>query len=175
MSSAVLEQNETETSNTQNVNVVLKTTALKPKQKFLNIDTGEYDDLEVKSVRYELPNFDRKDAAKNGYTEEQFEEALYNAVLSLVSPRSEQIKALGNYATSKSYQDGKAAALASGNYLTSDVMDNICGIMSAMPQFAELKKSEMKDRWLAGFRAGKEGPKKILADALRTAEYPADF
>lgn len=139
----------------------LKITDLKPQQPVLNLDTNEDVKITVESKRYELPKYDSKIHG----TKEQFVAAAMKAAQVLVHPVEKQIDALLYRATQESYQAGKAAALATGNYLTQDLRTNIAVIMQANVAYADLKASDCVVKWREGHKAGKAGAAKILAMA----------
>lgn len=171
---------KTEMTPTENVTqtkpFALKVTELKPKQNVLDLETNEDAAIEVKSVRYEAPVFQTgKTPESTGWTctidgkpqfvpgtAEEFEQALYNAAEALIQPRSKQIEAFLYRATQESYQAGKAAALAAGNYLTQDLRKRIVSIMSMMNAYAEVSASDCYKRWLSGYKEGKPGALKLL-------------
>jgi hypothetical protein len=97
------------------------------------------------------------------------------AALKLVSPEAEVVKALLAYAQSKSYQDGKNAALTKGNYLTQQLRSTIVGLMQNTPNFAETGAKECFERWMAGYKAKKPAALRLLQDAQNVNEVYSDL
>lgn len=149
----------------------LKITELKPKQKFTDLDSGEEKELEVKSQRFELAPFDSK---KHGTKEQYFQNALAVAA-SLVQPISEQVEAFLRYATSASYQDGKKAALAGGNFLSPEVKSKISQYMGNLTAFSELTAKERFEKWQAGYKEKKPGAVKILEAVTASEDVFSDL
>jgi hypothetical protein len=139
----------------------IKRSELKPKQKFINLDTGNLDQIEVKSYKYDLVPFDPK---VHGTKEEYFKHAARYAA-QLVHPIDKQVEAFLKYATSESYQAGKTAALQGGNFLTPEVKSTIGDILKAKTQFADLTKGECYERWEAGYKEKKPAALAILKQA----------
>jgi len=145
----------------------LKVTELTPTQSVLNLDTNEDAKITVSSKKYELPKYDK---AIHG-SESEFLAAAKAAVLKLVQPESAVVDALLKYATSESYQAGKQAALANGNYLTSDLRSKIVQIMRGNNKFADYSASECFSTWLSGYKEKKPGAIKILTMAQDFGEF----
>ena len=89
---------------------------------------------------------------------------------SLVSPVENQVIALQKFFESSSYADSKEKALAGGNFLTQQIRSAITGIMGNLPQFSENSAKANFERWLAGYKLGKESAKQLLARAVATAK-----
>jgi hypothetical protein len=157
-----------ETKETKKVELI-KSTTLKPKQKFVDLDSGEEKEIVVESERYELVPFSGDVAKhfsgdKNAYYHEAFKQASQ-----MVQPVTEQVEAFIKYATSASYQDGKKAALSGGNFLSPELKSKISAYMGNLTAFSELKASERFDKWLSGYKEKKPGAMKIL-DAVSQSE-----
>lgn len=141
--------------------LVLKVTELKPKQKVLNLETNEDAEIEVVSQRFELPKYDEKIHG----TKQTFVHAAMLAATALVQPVEQQIDALLYRATQNSYQAGKTAALAGGNYLTADLRSNIVQIMRGNNAYADMSATDCFNKWKAGYKEQKPGAIKVLTMA----------
>lgn len=149
------------------VKLVEKT--LKPKQKFLNYEISSDVEVEISSTKYEIPT------KPEGVSDEAFNARVLELASALVQPITSQIEAFLSFATSANYQSAKAAAIASGPYVTSDVMSRIVDFMRQVPAFSALTASECRSRWIAGYKDGKNGPKQLLDRALAIATVESDF
>lgn len=154
---------------------LIKSTTLKPKQKFVNLDSGVEEEIIVESERYELVPFSGEVAKhfngdKNAYWHEAFKQ-----VSAMVSPVSEQVEAFLKYATSSSYQDGKKTALSGGNFLSPELKSKISSYMGNLTAFSELKASERFDKWLAGYKDKKPGAMKILEACTASEDVFSDL
>jgi hypothetical protein len=161
-------------NNMSNENEILETIklvekTLKPKQKFLNYEISSDVEVEISSTKYEMPT------KPEGVEQSAFESKVLELAAALVQPVASQIEAFLTFATSANYQTAKAAAIASGPYVTSDVMSRIVDFMRQVPAFADLTASECRARWIAGYKAGKNGPKQLLDRALAVATVESDF
>lgn len=163
----------TETTATAIDPTAILKTVLKQKQKVMDLETGnEGAEIELVYPKYLAPEYD---ATKFPGTAEEFEKAVLENAMALVSPISEQIKSFLNYATSAGYQTAKTAALATGNYLSSDLKARIIQVMRGNQAFAELPAKECYDRWKAGFMAKKVGAFKVLETAKALGDFGDDL
>lgn len=154
---------------------LVKSTTLKPKQKFVNLDSGVEEEIVVESERFELVPFSGDVAKhfngdKNAYWHEAFKQ-----VSAMVSPISEQCEAFIKYATSQSYQEGKKTALSGGNFLSPELKSKISSYMGNLTAFSELKASERFDKWLAGYKEKKPGAMKILEACTASEDVFSDL
>lgn len=131
---------------------ILTVTELKQKQTVLDLDTMTDAEILVVTKKYSID--DKAPIAEQ-----------LKVAGTLVTPDSEKVRAFLSYATSKSYQDSKNAALAKGNYLSQQLRSAIVGILANYPAMSDLKSSEIFDRWLTGFKAKKPSAVKILEQA----------
>lgn len=151
-----------ETSTKQEPVVVvspIEITDLTQKPVVLNLETGADDNLEIKQKKWVLRKYDE---SKDGPRDQFLKLALGEAV-KLVQPIERQIDALLTFATAQSYQEGRAAALAKGNFLVPELRRKIVDFMRTMPKFAELKATAAFDLWKEGYKAKKPGAMRILA------------
>jgi hypothetical protein len=152
---------------------LIKSTELKPKQSFINLDSGNEEKIEVKSERFELVPFTGDvskhfDGDKNAFLQAALEQAA-----AMVSPVTEQIEAFLKYATSQSYQDGKKSALSSGNYLSEDVKSAISRFMGNLSTYSELTAKERFERWSEGYKQKKPGAVAILEKVMQATDEDA--
>lgn len=141
---------------------VIITQNVKQAQTVVDLSTGdESAKIELKYTKYVVPEFD----AKKYGTRESFDAALFTAAQALVNPVSVQVEALVYRATQDSYQAGKTAALAAGDYLTSELKSKIVQVMKGNQAFVDTSASDCFARWKAGFIAKKAGALKILDTA----------
>lgn len=147
------------TAKTLEVAPIVNISEVKLKQSVLNLDTNKDEDIEFKQSRYTVRDFDPKTDGDIA----TFTKKVLSEVSKLVQPVENQIQALLNYATSQSYQTGRAAALAGGKYLTQELRSKIVVFMRAQPQFSDLSAKDAFARWQEGFVAKKAGAIKILA------------
>jgi hypothetical protein len=139
-------------------------------QKVTDLATGVDDfPIELKYEKYTLPSYDPKFG-----TENQFLAGLFTAVQNLVADKTTQLEALLYRATQDSYQNGKAAALSTGEYLTSELKAKIVQVMKSNQAFMELTAKECVDKWKAGFIAKKPGALKILDTAKALGDFSAE-
>lgn len=128
--------------------------------KVMDLKTGNEEfGLVVKQSKFAAPVYS---VEEYGGTPELFEEALFAAACQLVSPRPKQIDALLYRATQESYQSGKSAALATGEFCTQDLKQKIVQVMRGNAHYVENSASECFSKWKAGFAAKKPGALKIL-------------
>jgi len=146
--------------------VDLKITNLSPKQKVMNLDTNEETEITVTSQRFEAPDYDEALYAST----EEFETDLLHTVMALVTPKAKQIEAFLKYATSESYQSGKSAALATGNFMSSELRGRLVQIMRGNNAFAEMSASDAYKYWLNGYKEKKPGALKLLKTAQDSAD-----
>lgn len=146
----------------KNAPAVVVTQKKQPISGILNLETGEEEKfiLLVKTfaVNTELAPEDQLEAMKEH-----------------VQPVEEQVKALVKYAESKSYQDAKNAELSKGNYLTQQLRTAIVTILSNYVGFGDAGSKEIFDRWLVGYKAGKQSAKTILDQARAATSEPIDL
>lgn len=147
--------------------VVLKVQDLKPKQKALNLETMQEDEIPVLSKKWSLPEYNEKEHK----SPEAFTSAALDAARELVGSAEEQIAAFLAYAASRSYQEGKAAAFPSDKYLTKEVADKVTAIIRGDAKFAQNTKSEILDRWKKALLAGKPAAIRILEMAQETTDF----
>lgn len=149
-----------------------KITKLKLGQTVVDLETGADADIDIESVRYEIPKYDQ---AIWG-TVEEFDDALFKAATKLIGSKRGIVEAIVARATSMSYQNGKAAALSAGNYLTQELRGKIVNIMRMNQQFADLKASECYAKWLGAYKAGKPAALNFLTMAqAMTSESEVDL
>lgn len=142
---------------------VIKVVAISQAQKVMDLDSGSEDaQITVKQNRYFAPTYDEKEF---GGTEAEFQSAVLEAAKELVNPVEKQIDALLYRATQDSYQSGKAAALAGGNYLSSDLKGKIVQVMRGNQAFVDVSASDCFAKWKAGYMAKKPGAFNILTTA----------
>lgn len=149
----------------------IKVTEVTQSQKVLDLATGDEEAIiKVKQNKYEVPAYD----SKFGTTQE-FETALFTAAAELIQPKSKQIEALLYRATQDSYQAGKIAAMATGNYLTSDLKAKIVQVMRGNQAFVDLSAKECYERWKSGYMGARgDGPKAGATKVLATAKDLGD-
>jgi hypothetical protein len=153
--------------------VVLKATTTAQQQKVMDLESGREDaTIEVKMTKYTAPEYD---SAKYDLTEEEFNAAVMEKAAELIQPASARLAAFLNYATSASYQAGKAAALATGNYLSSDLKARIVQVMRGNQSFVDLSAKDCFERWKAGYLAKKAGALKILDVAKSLGDFGDDL
>ena len=85
----------------------------------------------------------------------------------VVSPEQKRAEALARYATSEGYQTAKAAALAKGNYLTTQLRSKITARMQLVDAYSELSASDCFKKWLTAYKdttntKGNASAKKLL-------------
>lgn len=138
-------------------------------QKVMDLATGNEDaQITVAQKRYFAPEYDAKEY---GGTPEEFSQAVLEAASELVTPQAKQIQALLNYATSQSYQEGKAAALATGNFLTQDLKARIVQVMRGNQAFVDDSASDCFKKWKVAFAEKKAGAIKILDIAKTIGDF----
>lgn len=141
---------ETKNTETKTVEVpVIKVQDLKPKLKVTDLSTGnDGAEIELAYRKYTAPEYDSK---KHG-TRDQYTAALLTAATALVSPVENQIDALLYRATQDSYQAGKVAAYAGGNYLSPELRSQIVMVIkNSSPVYAESSASDAFNAWKAAF------------------------
>lgn len=136
----------------------IEVTELKQKQTFLNLDSGDEDEIVVVTKKYSVP--------EGMPTEKAIAE-----MRKVVHPDSEVLTALTTYAASKSYSESKAAALAKGNYLTQEVKSAVVAVLQMNPTFAEMKAKDVFAKWYEGYKAKKPGAIKALDRARAANEF----
>jgi hypothetical protein len=140
------------------ISKTLTVTLVKQTQKCLNLDTQEDADITVVTKKYGVPlGMEPSTALKLASGLFANQQALIAALLK----RAEQI----------SYQESKDAALASGNFLSSQLKSKIVGIMSSSDSFAEVSAKECFARWLAGYKDGKKSAVTLLERAKASEEF----
>lgn len=154
------------------VKIITQTT--KQQQKVMDLETGKEDaTIEVVMTKYIAPEYD---ATKfSPLTASEFESVLAERSAELIQPVSAQIAAFLNAATSASYQAGKTAALATGNYLTAELKARIIQVMRGNQAFVELSAKDCFERWKAGFMAKKTGAFKVLETAKALGDFGDDL
>lgn len=160
---AIVETPVSQESGNENAAVkTLRITEIKQPITLLNLETGEDEKLIC---------------VYNTYTvnEKANPQDVANALSEIVSPLTEQNKALAAYAQAQSYQAGKVRATSAGQYLTPAMRTKIVDFLKMTGKFEDMKSSEVFDRWLVGYKAGKEGAKKILARLTENDELVADL
>jgi hypothetical protein len=141
---------------------VILVSEMRPKQAVTDLVSGKDTNIEVAYSKFSVPVFD---AAKHGDDEEKFWGHLFVAARKLVTPVSVQVEALLYRATQDSYQAGKTKALATGDFLTSELRAKIVAVMRGYASYADLSAKDAYERWTDGFRAAKPGALKILVTA----------
>jgi len=112
-----------------------------------DLDSGEDTQVTNNYIKYSAPSYDKKFG-----TVEQFTAVLLKLASDLVQPVSEQVEALLYRATQNSYQAGKVAAFAAGNYLSPELKAKVIEIItSSSPKYATAKGSVVFDAWKAAF------------------------
>jgi|SRR5712671_6828058 len=143
---------------------------LKQSQKVMDLETGDENaTIDLVMKKYIAPEYDAKTHAP--LTEEEFNAVVLESAAALVQPVGEQIKAFLNKATSDSYQAAKTAALAKGNFLTTDLKARIIMVMRGNQNFADNSAKECFDKWKAGFMAKKAGATKVLDTAKALGDF----
>lgn len=122
---------------------IINAVMVKQPQTVLDLDTGVDAKITVEYTRYDV-----NEKNKTATLEDRLK-----AAADLVQPIDNQIDAYLKYASNASYTAGKNAALAKGNYLTSELRRQIVALLSNNPAFAEQSAKEIHERWLAGYRA----------------------
>ena len=137
-------------------------TLLKQKQSFLNLDSGEDDEITVTTKKYTVP--DGMDVA-----------AAMKQAQTLVQPVERQLAALLKFAESESYQESKNSALTKGNYLTSGIKSKLVQILQTSDTFANMKAKDVFERWYTGYKSAdvkkKAAANKVLDRARASEEY----
>lgn len=142
-----------ETPKTSEVQVVIKEQKIKQALTVTDLETGD-DTAKVDNSysKFTAPAYDKKYG-----TMAQFEEALFKLAESLVQPISNRIDALLYRATQDSYQAGKVAAFASGNYLSPELRGKVTEIItSSSPKYANEKAVVVFGAWKAAFTSQSE-------------------
>lgn len=121
---------------------IISATTVKQPQTVLDLDTGVDAKITVEYTRYDV----------NEKSKASPEDRLA-AAAALVEPVENRIDAYLKFASNASYTAGKNAALAKGNYLTSELRRQIVTLLSNNPAFAEQSAKEIGERWLAGYKA----------------------
>lgn len=151
---------------------VIGTQKMKQVQKVMDLDTGnEGAEITLEYVKYTVPTYTEKEF---GGTEAEFEQAILEAASNLVQPVSAQILALTNKATQDEYQNAKATALATGNFLSTDLKGRIVQVMRGNQAYQERTAKECFDLWKAGFMAKKPGAVKVLDIAKTIGDFDLD-
>lgn len=119
--------------------VAIIATELKQPQTVLDLDKNEDAKITLVYNKYE-----RNEKAPIA--------AQIAAANKLVSPEEKRVEALCKFATTEAYQAAKAAELAKGNYLTSQLRTKIVGIMQGLDAFAELSAKDCFERWMTGYK-----------------------
>lgn len=144
----------------------------KPKVKLIRASDGSEVDVEIVSTKYESPAAP-KDA--NAETLAAFKSRVLELAVALVAPIDAQIDAFLTFANSLSYRTAKDAIFSSGEYVTPDEIDAVCIRLSMLPQFADLKKSDQKSRFLEGVKGQKPGAMKLLEEVRQQLSLSVDF
>jgi hypothetical protein len=153
--------------------VSIKATVTKQQQKVMDLESGKEDaTIEVSMTKYTAPEYD---ATTFDGTEAEFNEAVITAASELIQPPAARLAAFLNYATSASYQAGKAAALATGNFLTSDLKARIVQVMRGNQAFVDMSAKDCFERWKTGYLAKKTGALKILDVAKSLGDFGDDL
>lgn len=139
----------------------LKIAEVKQQVDFLNLVTGEMEKLTIVYSTYKV-------------NEKADPHAVSKALTKLVTPLSEQNKALAAYAQAQSYQSGKANALARGQYLSPEIKRGIQNYLEQSGRFSDLTRAQMFDRWLDGFQGGDEKKKASATTVLTRVTEAAD-
>lgn len=134
---------------------ILKAQAVKPKQKVIDLDNPDKDDVTVQ-LEYDILSINEK-----------ADISLVTAELNkLVSPQSERNNALLAFANSKAYQAAKVKAFSAGNYLTPELKGSIVEALRMSGRFNDNTAKEIFQRWLDGYRGNdpvkKASAKKVL-------------
>lgn len=163
-------QTSTENGQTKFVSPTIIATAIAQTQKVMNLDNGDEDaTIKLAMTRYSFKPYDPKDETHG--TPEQYYGVLFTAAAELIQPVEKQIDALLYRATQDSYQAGKTAALATGNFLSSDLKAKIVQVMRGNQAFAEMSAKECFDYWKDGFSAKKPGAVKVLDTAKALGDF----
>lgn len=156
---------------TERVIPVIKVVNINQPQKVMDLSTGNEEAvIYVKQEKFTAPEYDSKIHG----TVEEFYRDLMAAAQALVQPVAAQIEALVFRATQDSYQAGKAAVLATGDYLTAELKAKIIQIMRGNAAFNDKSAKECFDLWKVGFMAKKTGALKILENARSLGDFTAD-
>ena len=134
---------------TKTVQKPIESVELKQTQKVINLDTQEEQDITLVYSKF----------SPNPATAIALQLA---EIGKLVTPDSERVLALCNYASSQAYQVAKAKELAKGNFLTAAIRSAITGLMGNMVAYAENSAKDNFGRWLAGYKAKKVSAVKLL-------------
>ena len=169
--------------------IALKVTKIPQKLKVTDLDTGS-DDAEITNnyQKYTAPEYDAK---KHG-DRAAFYAELFKLASALVQPIENQIDALLYRATQDSYQQGKVAAYAGGNYLSPELKSTITMVVKqSSPKYADASNSDAFASWKAAFTSAasfngttftpeqiakrKAGADKVLATAQALGDSGADL
>lgn len=154
--------------------ITILTQVLKQQQKVMDLKSGKEDaTIDVVMTKYIAPEYDAKKFEP--LSESEFEESLFEAARSLIEPVADQIQAFLIKATSDSYQAGKAAALAGGDYVTSDLKAKIVQVMRGNQNFTDISAKDCFERWKAGYLAKKPGATKVLDTAKALGDFGNDL
>lgn len=137
----------------------------------MNLANGEDATISISQTKYFAPEYDE---AEYGGTKDEFDSAVYEAALEVVWPTAKRTEALLSKATSDSYQAGKTAALATGNYLTQDLKQRIVQVLRSNQAYADAKASDAFNAWKTAFLAKKAGAVKVLDIAKTIGEFDLD-
>lgn len=152
---------------------VILSVLIKQVQKVMDLSTGNEDTtINVDYSKLTIPDYDSEEY---GGTIEEFYAALAKSAEELVSPVQKRIDALLKFATAENYQNAKTSALATGNFLTSDLKGRIVQVMRGNQAFVELSAKECFERWKIGFMAKKAGAIKVLDLAKTMGEFGDDL
>jgi len=136
----------------------------KQKQNVLNLDTNDDSEIAVITKKIVWLPF----VSEDGKVSTESTTAQKMAALeTLISPEEKKVIALERFYTSETYNESKAAALASGNFLTQQLRSAIVGLMQQNANFSELSAKDCFDRWSKGYKDGKAGPKQYLEQAKK--------
>lgn len=154
---------------------LIEISTLKPKQKFLNLQTGNMDEIEIVSSKFDVVAYDPK---KHGADKAKFLHSVMVELQRLVQPIDKQIEALLKFAASESYQSGKEKSLAGGSYLTPETRSKIVTFLRMYPSFAEMSAKDVFDKWLEGYQskdAKIKAKAQLVLDRATAADEFADL
>lgn len=151
---------ETKKDTTSKIELLLAQ-ELKPKQSVIDLKTGGEVDLQLTYKKYTVNSkADKK--------------AVLAQLEKMVSPEDQKISAYVDFLNRKEYADAKNAALETGDYMSSQLRSTLTGMMQNLPAFSDTSAKECYERWMAGFKAGKDSAKKLL-DRARAAIEGSEF
>lgn len=150
----VIQETQTKLAEKEKIEI-LKAQAVKPKQKVIDLDNPDKDDVTVQ-LEYDILSINEKAPVESVTAE----------LNKLVSPQSERNKALLNFANSQAYQKAKEKAFAAGNYLTPELKGAIVDALRMSGRFNDNTAKEIFTRWLDAYRGTdpvkKTSAKKVL-------------